>query len=78
MKIYSSDDGKNFVQQLARTYPTSPTANDGDLRNFQESLDAPITTRYLKVEVLSNLVNPDWHQGSGQPCWIFLDEIIVE
>ena len=78
VRISSSDDGKRFTPQLENTYPTSPSANDGDLRNFQEQLEQPVQTRYLKVEVLSNLVNPDWHQGAGQPCWVFLDEIIVE
>lgn len=35
-------------------------------------------TRYVKVVVHSLGQCPGWHKGAGNPCWIFVDEIIVE
>ena len=31
-----------------------------------------------KIKVKSNLVNPSWHPAPGAPCWVFIDEIMVE
>lgn len=36
-----------------------------------------IRARYVKIVAHSLHVNPAWHRGAGQPCWIFADEIIV-
>ncbi len=34
--------------------------------------------RYIKVEVEGVKVCPPWHYGVGQPCWFFIDEIVVK
>jgi hypothetical protein len=78
IKVSTSDDGKNFTEVSANNYPMSQEPNDGHLKNFQETFATPVSARFLKVEVLNHGLNPDWHPGAGQPCWIFLDEIIVE
>jgi len=41
--------------------------------NFEEQQG-----QFLKVVVSSNLVNPSWHPAPGAPCWLFIDEILVE
>ena len=33
--------------------------------------------RYLRVTAKNYGVCPDWHEGAGQPSWIFVDEIVV-
>ena len=33
--------------------------------------------RYVRVVAESLRVNPEWHRGVGQPCWIFCDEVLV-
>lgn len=49
---------------------------NSELRFFTLHFD-PIQTRYLEVEVLSPLKNPDWHPAPGGNSWIFVDEILV-
>lgn len=78
IKVSASSDGKNFKEVIASNYPVTETANEGDLKNFYERFPEPVTTRFLKIEVLNTGKNPVWHPGAGQSCWVFLDEIIVE
>jgi hypothetical protein len=33
--------------------------------------------RYVRLKAESLRVNPEWHRGVGQPCWIFCDEVVV-
>ena len=78
IRIYSSMDGQNFTKVAERKIPTSTEGNEGALEVFQQKFSETIEARFLKVEVESNRVNPPWHQGAGETCWIFLDEIVVE
>ena len=43
---------------------------------FTLSFD-PVETRYLDLEVISPLRNPDWHPNPGGKSWIFIDEVLV-
>ncbi|MCF8374148.1 MAG: discoidin domain-containing protein [Bacteroidales bacterium] len=75
--IESSLDGINYT--LLKT--SNP---DVENRNFRvESVpfifDVPdIEARYLRVKASSLKTCPEWHRGYGEPCWIFIDEIVVE
>jgi hexosaminidase len=33
--------------------------------------------RYIKVRAVSPHVCPAWHEGAGESCWLFVDEIVV-
>jgi len=35
-------------------------------------------TQFVKVVINSNLQNPKWHPAPGAPCWVFIDEIMVD
>jgi uncharacterized membrane protein len=42
------------------------------------TLEVPETTgRYFKIIVRNPKVLPEWHDGAGQPSWIFIDEVIL-
>ena len=42
------------------------------------TLEVPETTgRFFKIIVRNPKVLPAWHDGAGQPSWIFIDEIIL-
>jgi len=30
------------------------------------------------VEVIGTKTCPEWHYGVGNPCWFFIDEVIVK
>ncbi len=36
---------------------------------------APRTIRYLKIKAKNHLSAPEWHNASGLPSWIFIDEL---
>jgi len=37
--------------------------------------DTPV--RFIKVRAKNAGVCPSWHEGAGQACWLFADEIVV-
>ena len=78
IKVSTSSDGKNFTEVISNDYPVAESGNQGDLKNFLERFPEPVNSRFVKVEVFNRGVNPPWHAAAGQPCWTFLDEIIVE
>lgn len=39
--------------------------------------DAPVTARYIKVEIEGVKTCPSWHYGVGYPAWFFIDEVTV-
>lgn len=38
---------------------------------------APVSARYIKVEIEGTKICPSWHYGVGYPSWFFLDEVTV-
>lgn len=38
----------------------------------------PTQMRYIKVDIIGTKICPEWHIGTGKPCWFFIDEIIVQ
>lgn len=45
-----------------------------------QPLNFPVKSniRYIKFTALNQGVCPVWHQGAGNKCWLFIDEIVVE
>ncbi len=77
MQVWTSSDGTNYEKVIDKKYPTAKGPTPLRTNNFTETMD-PKKARYVKVKVLSNLVNPDWHPNPGGPCWLFIDEILIE
>ena len=38
---------------------------------------SPVKARYIKVQVKTIGLCPDWHYGVGYPAWFFMDEVAV-
>ena len=55
--------------------PATPSASI-ELQFFTLAFE-PTKAKYIKVEAVSLLKNPDWHPAPGEKCWIFIDEILV-
>ena len=36
------------------------------------------TARYIRVDVTGTKTCPEWHYGVGNPCWFFIDEVVVK
>lgn len=77
IKISTSKDGKKYRPVAEKSIPATTQPEPPVLKNFTLNFDTH-SARFIKVEVKSRLVNPDWHPAPGEPCWIFLDEILVQ
>ncbi len=77
LRISVSSDGKNFKKVKEAAYQVAEAPTQPSTKIFSEGFDQ-VQARYVKVEVLSVLKNPKWHPGAGSPCWVFVDEILVE
>lgn len=77
INVLVSKDGKNFQKVTERPIPTTAEPEPAVIKNFILPFETQIA-RYIKIEIKSNLVNPKWHPAPGAPCWIFVDEIMVE
>lgn len=74
--VYGSSDNQNFTKLSAvKVAADSETAMTE--RTFINLRFEPSTVQFLRVEVTSLLQNPSWHTSPGEPCYVFLDEVLV-
>ena len=70
-----STDGITWREAGSVTHSVSERVQDKLIHEF--ALQKPESeVRLVRVHALSPGVCPAWHPGSGQPCWIFADEIV--
>lgn len=72
-----SSDKENFVP-FGKTFEF---VEDRDLQvKFvagKAEVATPVKARYVKVQVKTIGLCPDWHYGVGYPAWFFMDEVAV-
>ncbi len=71
-----SKDGKKFISVAKESYESAGASNGSKRKNFKLEFEEE-DKRWVKINVLSHLTNPDWHPAPGAKCWIFLDEILL-
>ncbi len=79
VEVLCSLDQTNF-QRIASKETALPL-KIGDKVNDIEYFDfrfTPVQARYIKVKARSMKVAPPWHHASGNPAWIFCDEVIID
>ena len=72
-----SVDGKAFTAAGSSSSGVDPKDQGGILREVAVLLDE-VPARFVRVHAHSLQVCPDWHKGAGNPCWIFIDELLAE
>jgi uncharacterized membrane protein len=77
MDISVSQDGQKYQPVKEAKYPIVSGPEPPSLKNFSEQFE-PVKARYVRVDVHSHLVNPQWHPAAGEPCWVFVDEVLIE
>lgn len=77
VQVHTSLDGKNFKLRKESIYPQTEVEAINEMKLFEVDFE-PINTKFLKVKVFGMLKNPDWHPSPGEPCWLFIDEVIAE
>lgn len=70
-----SEDGSSYLSLGTVSLPENRDLKIG----FREvSVTAsPVQARYVKIEVAGVNQCPEWHYGVGNPCWFFVDEVVV-
>jgi len=71
-----STNGKDFERVAEKGIPTSTGPTPSSLQTYLLNFEKK-EARYVRVTMQSNLKNPDWHPAPGAPCWMFIDEIVV-
>jgi hexosaminidase len=71
-----SANGKKFHSINEQLNKDPKKTENNVIKQFSQSFpDTP--ARYVRVRAKSTGVCPPWHEGKGEPCWLFADEIAV-
>lgn len=73
---YVSENGKNWREVARKTYENEESLAECKIVGFKFPVSEQ-NVRYVRLKAESLRVNPEWHRGVGQPCWIFCDEVVV-
>lgn len=77
INYYVSKDGKRW-QLVGTQHPDNPTRLAvPEIKTFA-SPRLHRRARYVRVQAIPLPTIPAWHRATGNPAWIFTDEIIVE
>jgi hypothetical protein len=68
-------DGERYQSIAAIDIPES-RATEVAFVPVEASCDCD--ARYIRVDITGVKTCPEWHYGVGNPCWFFLDEVIVK
>lgn len=72
-EVFISNDGKSFTSVGSTTGFTKSTGSNGVMKvDFNT-----VQSRYIKVLVKNTGIIPDGKPGSGNPAWLFVDEIEI-
>lgn len=75
--FYVSNDNKNF-KHIANIKNNFPKTIKSKVFDFEYISSENISARYVKVIGKAVGKCPPTHKGAGNPCWLFIDELIVK
>lgn len=73
--VWTSDDGDNYVEAGNVELETETENASTTLKNASVTLNN--SANYLKIKIENLKKIPEWHDGTGQNAWLFLDEILI-
>jgi hypothetical protein len=76
--LFTSRDGINFEKRTFIRHNIPQDTKDPVVHTFELTLEEPLRTKYLRIQAVNVGKCPSWHEGAGQPCWIFADEMVIE
>lgn len=77
LMVMVSDDGENYTQVYAETYPAETAADKDGMKEY--TVTFPETTaKFIKIDVGCLEYIPDWLGGAPHRAFIFIDEILVK
>lgn len=68
----------NNLKLLSTLKPSMPTPDGRQNDNLMyECSFSPQPLKYVKVVAVPLAKLPGWHQGKGEPAWVFMDEVFI-
>ena len=77
VEFFISKDGKKWEKVFTETYQNPEILAKASIKKFNK-VGINKEARYIKVKAKAIKINPEWHRGYGQPCWVFTDEILIQ
>jgi len=71
-----SSNGKRYHSINEQLNMDSQKIEETVIKQFSQTFPAT-PARYVRVRAKNIGVCPPWHEGKGEPCWLFADEIAV-
>ncbi len=71
-----STDGEHFETVHSEVIPLVPDGKKA-VKAVTVDLGAARPARWVRVRAVNTKTCPPWHSCTGNPCWIFADEIVV-
>ncbi|MFN5224270.1 MAG: GH92 family glycosyl hydrolase [Bacteroidota bacterium] len=72
-----SSNGSDF-KEIYRKKNGIPLDKDGAFVEAFKSTIPNMQARYVRIKAVNMGKCPEWHPGSGNPSWIFVDEVTIE
>lgn len=72
-----SSNGKKWHSIYEKRSPLPEKPEGALIQPFSNAYPLDSKARYVKVKAFPRGDCPDWHEGKGEKCWVFIDEIVV-
>jgi len=72
-----SSNGKKWHSVYEKRNPLPGKVEGAIIQPFSNLYPQDSKARYIKVKAFAKGDCPEWHEGKGEKCWVFLDEIVV-
>ncbi|MCF7567845.1 chitobiase/beta-hexosaminidase C-terminal domain-containing protein [Sabulilitoribacter arenilitoris] len=78
IQVYASSNRTSGFKQIGNLPIVADNKKESILiKKFSVKLPEKTKAQYFKVVVKNPKILPEWHEGAGNPSWIFVDEIIL-
>ncbi len=77
LTLFISDDGDSFEKLTVINHHIPRQSEAPLIHSFSFYSDKPLEVRCIRIQAKNMGQCPAWHPGTGQPAWIFADEIVI-
>ena len=74
--ISTSFDGIQYTKIKEEKYPQLLSPEEIHVKNIVVSVPN-IEAKYIRIDIISQKKNPEWHSDPGADSWLFVDEIFL-
>lgn len=76
VQIETSTDGQHYTARASTTCPVATHLTVNEVAHVALDFE-PVEARYVRVTAACLKHMPHWHNGAGQPAFVFVDEIAL-